>query len=77
MAQLLGGRTPVGFHEADDHVGAPLLSPVTLVEHGVGLADACRGSQVDAKMAGRFDDISGVVLLCSRRRPVNACVYRI
>ena len=38
--QRFGERPPVALDEPDDDVGAPLLAPVALVEHGVGLADA-------------------------------------
>ena len=75
VAQLLGERAAVGFHEADDDVGAPLFAPVALVEHGVGLADPGCGSQVDAEMAGRFDDVGGVVV--DRRRAGHAFVGRL
>jgi hypothetical protein len=39
---LEGMRTAVGFDVADHHVGAALVAPVTLVEHGERLADAGR-----------------------------------
>ena len=42
---------PVALDEADRHVGAPLAAPTALVEHGVGLADAGRGAQVDPEAA--------------------------
>ena len=37
----------VRLDEADDHVGAALVAPAALVEHGEGLADAGRGAEVD------------------------------
>ena len=39
----------VGLDVADDDVGAALLAPPALVEHGEGLADARRGAEVDAQ----------------------------
>ena len=45
-------RLPWHLDESDDHVGTPLLSPVALIEHGVGLADACGGSEIDTEVPG-------------------------
>jgi hypothetical protein len=71
VTPLLRKWAPVAFDEADGDVGAPLFAPVTLVEHGVGLADPSRGSEVDAKVAGCFDDVGGVV---HRRRAAHPFV---
>ena len=43
----------MGLDVADDHVGAALLAPLALVEHGERLADARRGAEVDAQRAPR------------------------
>ena len=43
---------PVALDEPDGDIGAPLLAPVALVQHGVGLADPGGGTQVDAETSG-------------------------
>ena len=43
-------RPTVGLDEADDDVGAAGTPPVTFVEHGVGLADAGRGAEIDPQL---------------------------
>jgi hypothetical protein len=55
----LGPLAAVGFDEPDDHVGAPVPPAAALVEHGVGLADARGGAEVDAEVAGRLDHAVG------------------
>ncbi len=47
----LGARAVVVFHERDHAVGAPLDTAVCLGEHGVGLADAGCGAEVDPELA--------------------------
>ncbi len=42
-------RPAVGLHEADDHVGAPVVTPVGLVQSGVGLAHARCRAEVDTQ----------------------------
>ena len=52
VAQLLGRQlAPVGLQEADHDVGTACVASPALVEHGVGLADARCGAQVDAQSA--------------------------
>ena len=48
---LLRASTAVGLHVADDHVSAAAPPPPSLVEHGVGLADAGCGPEVDVQPA--------------------------
>jgi hypothetical protein len=60
--ELLGQMPPMALDEPDDDVAAPPPPPLALAEHGVGLADPCGGTQVDAEMAGRLDDVGGVGL---------------
>src|SRR5215831_13051023 len=50
--QLLGEPPSMALDEADHHVGAPLLPTVTFTEHGIGLAYARGGTQLDTEMAG-------------------------
>src|SRR6185437_15635721 len=57
---LLGQLAAVALDEPDHDVGAPLLAPAALVEHGVGLPDAGGGAQVDAEAAGLLDGVGGV-----------------
>ena len=47
-------RLPWDLHEADDHIGTPLLAPVALVEHGIGLADPCGGAEIEAEVPRRL-----------------------
>ena len=50
VADLLGrAGSPVGLDEAHHDVGSSRLAAATLVEHGVRLADAGRGPEVDAQ----------------------------
>ena len=52
VAELLRGARPaVGLDEADDHVGAALVAPATLVEHRERLADAGRRAEIQTKLA--------------------------
>ena len=44
-----GVASIVGLDEADDDVGAAFETAMRLAEHGVGLAHAGRGTEVDAK----------------------------
>jgi hypothetical protein len=44
----LGVFAAVGFDECDNHVGAAFGAAVRFLEHGVGLADAGGGAEVDA-----------------------------
>ena len=55
--QVFGVAPAVTLDEANDDVGAPLASSVTLVEHGVGLPDSCGGAEVDPEVAGRLDAV--------------------
>src|SRR5579884_810708 len=42
-------RSPVSLYIADHHVGAPALSTVPLIQHGVGLPRTGSRRQVDAQ----------------------------
>ena len=53
--QLLGALPAVALDEPDDHVGAPLLAPMALVQHGVGLAHPGSRPQVDTEPTGGLD----------------------
>ncbi len=54
IAELgLGPRAAVGLDVADDDVGAPFGAGAAFVEHGVGLAHAGRGAEVDPQRAAR------------------------
>jgi hypothetical protein len=53
--QLFGEGPAVTLHESDDHISAPLLSPVALVEHGVGLPDSGGGTKIEAKVTSRLN----------------------
>jgi hypothetical protein len=44
----------VTLDESDNGIGSAAQSPVAFVEHGVGLADARRGAQVDPETPGRL-----------------------
>ena len=47
VAELLGGARPtVGLDEPDHDVGATLVAPAALVEHGERLADAGRRPEI-------------------------------
>ena len=48
--QLGGLLAAVRLHHRRDHVGAALQPAVRLAEHGVGLADAGRGAEIDAQL---------------------------
>lgn len=62
-----GGLLPaVGLHEADHHVGAARGSPLGLLQHGVRLADARGGSEVDAQ----FSAWHGTILSDQKERPL-------
>jgi hypothetical protein len=68
--QRLGQRPAMAFDEPDHDVGAPLLPPVALVEHGVGLPDARGRAQVDPEATGRLNRVAGIAdshLAFSRR----------
>ena len=65
--QLGGVRPPVGLDKADGHVGAPIVPPPALVEHGAGLAHPGRRAQVDPELAGRADGLDR--FLVNRRLP--------
>ncbi len=52
---LLGEGTTVTLDERDDYVGSPLLTPMTLIEHGVGLANSGCGAQVHAETTSVLD----------------------
>ena len=77
IADLLGRALPaVRLDEPDDDVGAPLAPPVPLVEHGERLADARRGTEVDAQRAppgsaGRATSPSVTTPSVSSRREVQ------
>jgi hypothetical protein len=53
----------VAFDEADHDVGPALAPAVALVQHGEGLADPGRGTEVDAEVTRGLDDVG------QRRRP--------
>jgi hypothetical protein len=56
VADLLGGAgTSVGLYQPDHYVGAPTRSSTAFVEHGVRLADAGSGAQIDAELATRHE----------------------
>ena len=57
---VLGQPPAVTLDEADDDVGTPPLAPVTLAEHGVGLADPRGRAQVDPEVTGRLHRVTGV-----------------
>ncbi len=59
--QLLGMQPSVGLHEANDDISTPLASPVTLVEHGVGLPDTRSCAQVYAEVASCLDPVGSVL----------------
>ncbi len=61
IAELLDrlGAT-VGLDDADHDVSAPLLAAAALVEHVVCLADAGRGSEVDAERSSSHGPVSYV-----------------
>jgi hypothetical protein len=58
--QLLGERSPVTLHESDDDVSTPLLAPVTLAEHRVGLPNPGSGAEVDSEVTSRLDTFTVV-----------------
>ena len=64
---LLGQPPAVTLDEPDDDVGAPLLAPMALVEHGVGLPDARGRAQVDPEVTSRLDRVGGVAAGTSLR----------
>jgi hypothetical protein len=47
---------PVSLDETDDDVCAPVVSPVAFVQHGVGLAHARDGAQIEPEMTGWLHD---------------------
>jgi hypothetical protein len=51
VEQLRGPLAAVGLDQADDHVGAAFGAAVGLAEHGVGLADAGGGAEVDPQLS--------------------------
>ena len=51
VKELRSERPPVGLHERHDHVGPALETPVTLAEHGEGLADAGRRTKIDPELS--------------------------
>ena len=57
---LLGQPPTVTLDKPDDDAGSPLLAPVALVEHCVGLADAGGRAEVDPEVPGRFHHAGGV-----------------
>jgi hypothetical protein len=59
--QLLGMKPPVALHEPNDDISTPLAPPVTLVQHGIGLPNSRRGTQVYSEVASRFD-LVGIIL---------------
>ncbi len=67
LAHLDGVRPAVALDEADHDVGATLEPALALVEHGVGLADACDRSEVDPEAPGFLDDAYGVLVDLSCR----------
>ena len=67
---LLCLRPPVGLHEADDHVGAALLAPPALVEHGVGLADARGGAEVDPQLTTAAPGAASAIVTPHSETPV-------
>ena len=59
VADLLRGVRPaVGLDEADDDVGAAIVAPPALVEHGEGLADAGRRPQIDPQVTASHVPVS-------------------
>ncbi len=50
-------RSAVGLQDADHDVGAALLAPPALGEHGHGLADAGGGAEIDAKSSASHGSI--------------------
>ena len=70
VADLLEGvLAAVRLDVGDDHVGAALPAPVALVEHGEGLADTCRGAEVDPQLAAAARRLGGPHV---RRDPRNS-----
>ena len=54
-------RPSVGLHEANDDISTPLASPVTLVEHGVGLPDTRSAPRYMRKWPAAFDPVGSVL----------------
>ena len=69
--QVFGEVSAVTLDEGDDDVGAPPLTSVALIEHGVGLPDAGGGAEVDAEVPGRLDALG--VLGGDGRHGVHCC----
>ncbi len=62
-----GPVPPVGLHQADHDVGAPVAAPVGLAEHGEGLAHTGRRAQVDPQLPALALAVHGFSVLVPGR----------
>ena len=73
VADLFGRvDAAVRLDVADHDVGAAIVTPPALVEHGEGLADAGRGPQIDPQVTARHIPVSRADPPTARRSPLGS-----